>query len=924
MMNNPVRLLLKIVLTFIVGAACSLVYLSQDPRCISLVHEKMTLLFERDFGLHFTGTVSSLSLLKGSVVVEGVIIHSLSGDDRWSIKIKKSTFSFSLFRYLVTRKIGVTVDLAGLAVFSEVENQTIVLVDVLKKLGAKPGSMPFELDSCRCAETAFELREKSRELCFSSVCAVVVEREKNVYRGSLTFRQGSLSYGQKKMMTELVGAVTMDFSGAASYSVSSDLSCALPLFLKEGETCQVIGKWNGSSGLFSCFTTTQSLQRATVHLERQEDVGLKIKASGSVALATCMHCVNFPYPSRVAGSCVFDVEGIVGQGFYGSITLEENQLAGWSIELLKTSFQWTKEALKGSLVYAQKNEQLVGDWFWDTSTQQVRFSVTNTTPFSLFATQWYLPEKQTSIKGALSPSLEGVIKYQLSCEQKKTETLFKSHGTIRCKGSDFVAKGAVLAGDSLYHLEASNSVSPKKLKAETGVSPKKPEAKTGTFSLTVLDEQKEQGASPVVKINHEQSRTTARIELSLVQNVLRDYARISFLGQGSLVLQGLWHGSELQGTLELKDGMVRIPSVYNFIHDIQARFSCNFLKRIISLEQVKILLQKGTIESALLQVGYDPLAKGMWAHIPLVFTDCFINWEKDLYLLFSGAVIAKKVPDARLAVEGFVVLDRSQLKENIFSQKTQRILLNSWSNPMAEKKVDAHISIMTRSPLAVKTEYLETNALLALVLKSGADQAELEGTITLQGGALHFPAHSLSIVKGKIIFTPEQTQDPFIELTAQARVKKYLVTLTIGGTAQDPHLVFDSIPSLSEEQIMMLLLAGSEEESLNIVVPALIMRNMENIIFGSSYRSRNDSWLEPLKRIKFVPWFTDQTGRGGFRGALEIEVSKRLRAIIEKNFSLTEDVAFEVEYLLTDDVSVRASYDERGDLGAELEMRFKF
>ncbi len=900
MNNSRTHFFLKILLTLFIGAVCSLAYLSQDSRCRKAVHDKITLLFERDFGLHFTGTLSSLSLLKGSVAFENVTIHSLSGDGQWSIKIKNSNFSFSLLPYLVNRKIGVAVDLTGLAVFSEVENQKIVLVDVLKKLFSRPGSLPFQLDSCRCAQATFNAYEKAREIIFSSVSDVTVEREKAVYKGGITFRQGSLNYGAKKIMTALAGTVTLDFSGTSPV-IASHLSCAFPFFFKEEERCHVVGKWDGVAGLFSCFTTTQSLQRTMVRLGLQEDCSLKVEASGSVALATCMHFVKFPYPAHVTGTCAFEVEGVVGKDFQGSVTLQESQLAGWCIALLKGSFHWTHEACNGSFIYAQKDEKLEGEWAWDASGRQVRFSLANTTPFSLFATQWYLPEGQTTIKGAFSPAFEGFIKYQLSCEQKKTETLFKSHGTIRCKGSDFVAKGAVLAGDSLYHWEALSS----------------------PFSLTVLDERKQKDA-PVVKINHEQSQTTARIELSFVQNLLRDYARISFLGQGSLHVQGLWHGSELQGTLDLKDGMIRIPTVYNFIHDIQARFSCNFLKRMVLLEKLKISLQKGMIESALLQVGYDPLAKGLWAHLPLVFTDCFINWHKDLYLLFSGALIVKKIPEARLGVDGFIVLDRSQLKENIFSQKTQRLLLDAWSNPGAEKKVDAHISITTRSPLAVKTAQLETNALLALVLKSGGDQAELEGTITLQGGALHFPVHSLSIVKGKLIFTPEQTQDPFIELTAQARVKKYLITLSIGGTAQDPHLVFDSVPSLSEEQIMMLLLAGSEEESLNMVVPALIMRNVENIIFGSSYRSRNDSWLEPLKRIKFVPRFTDQTGRGGFRGALEIEVSKRLRAIIEKNFSLTEDVAFEVEYLVTDDVSVRASYDERGDLGAEVEMRFKF
>ncbi len=911
-MNHSVRLFLKIVFMLMLGSACSLLYLSQDSRCIALVHEKMIMLLERDFGLHFTGTVSSFSLLNTSITCEEVVIHALSGNERWFVKIKKGTFTFLPFRYVFRRKVGMVVDLTDVVIFSEIEQQSLVLVNELQEQFSKPGNVPIELDRCTCSEIVFTALQKEQKKELSSLCSLQIEREKNKYRGELVFKQGSFISSGKKILVDLTGAITIDLNTCESlFSLKSDLSCVLPFAFGDKDRFYSVGSWDGKRGLFSCHTDTQSLQRATIDLMFDSDHMIHVHAFGSVALASCMQCIKFPYPAYASGFCSFDVEGIVGEVLHGSVIMEGSQIAGWHIERLKMSFDSNREELKGSLLYAQKDEQLVGDWFWNNSTQQIIFSMTNETPFSLFGTQWYLPHKQTIIKGALSPALEGTIKYQLSCEQKKTERVFKSHGTFYCKGSDIVAKGAVLAGDSLYHWEALNAGSESSLNGGSG-------------SLVVIDDtQKKQGV-PVVKINHNQLQTTAQIDLSLVQNIVRDYANIPFLGQGSLLVQGLWKGSELQGTIELKDGMIRVPSVYNFIHTFQGSFSCNFFKRTLSLERIKIYLQKGTIESASAQMGYDPLAQGMWAHLPLVFTDCFINWEKDLYFLFSGAVIAKKIPHARLALEGFVVLDRSQLKENIFSQKTQRLLMESWSNPAAEKKVDAHISLTTRSPLAVKTEYLETKALLDLVLKSGVDQAELEGAITLQGGAIHFPAHSLSIVKGKIIFTPEQTQDPFIELTAQARVKKYLITLSIGGTVEDPQLVFDSVPSLSEEQVMMLLLAGSEEESLNIVVPTLIMRTMENIIFGSSYRSRTDTWLEPLKRIKFVPWFTDQTGRGGFRGALEIEVSKRLRAIIEKNFSLTEDVAFEVEYLLTDDVSVRASYDERGDVGAEVEMRFKF
>jgi len=76
--------------------------------------------------------------------------------------------------------------------------------------------------------------------------------------------------------------------------------------------------------------------------------------------------------------------------------------------------------------------------------------------------------------------------------------------------------------------------------------------------------------------------------------------------------------------------------------------------------------------------------------------------------------------------------------------------------------------------------------------------------------------------------------------------------------------------------------------------------------------------------IHFVPGFVDKSSRGGIRGALEIAINNRLRATIQKNFTLSEDTRFELEYAITDGISLRAVRDERRDLGGELELRWKF
>jgi hypothetical protein len=76
--------------------------------------------------------------------------------------------------------------------------------------------------------------------------------------------------------------------------------------------------------------------------------------------------------------------------------------------------------------------------------------------------------------------------------------------------------------------------------------------------------------------------------------------------------------------------------------------------------------------------------------------------------------------------------------------------------------------------------------------------------------------------------------------------------------------------------------------------------------------------------VRIVPSFTDETGRGGLRAAIEIDVNDQLSAVIEKNFSLSEDVKFEIDYALSDDISLKGIQDERGDFGGEMEVKWKF
>ena len=46
--------------------------------------------------------------------------------------------------------------------------------------------------------------------------------------------------------------------------------------------------------------------------------------------------------------------------------------------------------------------------------------------------------------------------------------------------------------------------------------------------------------------------------------------------------------------------------------------------------------------------------------------------------------------------------------------------------------------------------------------------------------------------------------------------------------------------------------------------------------------------------------------------------------MIQNNFNLSEDTRFEVEYMLSDDISLKGGRDEHRDITGEVEMRWKF
>jgi len=402
-------------------------------------------------------------------------------------------------------------------------------------------------------------------------------------------------------------------------------------------------------------------------------------------------------------------------------------------------------------------------------------------------------------------------------------------------------------------------------------------------------------------------------------------------GEGILHVRGSLNTDRLKLAMNMKEGNIRLPYTYNLLQDFQGNFQYSFNSRSFSIDHARIKLHKGHIAASHIIGSLDQEYRIQHIRAPLLLHNCFFSRKKDFFALFSGAFNITYTTPAQLHITGFALLDRSHIQSNILSEEFQKEIFGGTTSPCNQPStnINFNINLLTKSPLQVKTSFLDASAHVNITMKGSMNEPAMSGNIDIIQGSFQFPYKPLFIKRGKIYFLPQQLYDPIIEVVAENTLRKYTIRMNLDGSAKNRKIVFTANPPLLEEQIIGLLLGGTEDGSLSLAMPHSVMNTLEDLLFGPAHtRSKVQRTLQnllnPFKSIRIVPSFSDQTGRGGQRGSLAIEVNDRLRANIEQNFSLPEDTKIEVEYALSDDMRIRGVKDERGDLGGEFEGRWKF
>lgn len=385
--------------------------------------------------------------------------------------------------------------------------------------------------------------------------------------------------------------------------------------------------------------------------------------------------------------------------------------------------------------------------------------------------------------------------------------------------------------------------------------------------------------------------------------------------------------ADIEFNLDALSQPIYIPQ-YNCIKNAQAYIKILLQEKKALIETASLAFLQGHVEIHNGSIIYNQNYKMPTLFLPLEIYHYRATLSKDNWLGISGTALATYDSSKSFALSAQLFLDEGKLAYNFFAPAVMPFFAFNISDDQKKEDIKLDITIDSKKPITLTTTVFDTKAKIQLHLKNTLSNPQITGTIIADGGNIKFPYKPLFITKGLISFEGKLAK-PRIELVAQNTIHNYDIRLHVSGLFPDPIIAFHSNPSLTDNQIISLLLAGSHSPTLNTTVPAVLAEGLKSYLVNSNttlsklcYGAKQ--WLAPFRFVHLVPLLNDQSARGGLRAAFEIEYGDRLKALLQKNFSLTEDTRLEVEYAISDSTSLKVVRDERRDINGQMEMHWKF
>lgn len=912
------RILFRLLCALLVGIFISLWIVQNNPVVEQLITKKLVTLLEKEWNIKIDVHSCRINFFTCSVFLKkGHVRYLKKKNCHWTFGQCK--IHISPWQFIFDKKVALFITINNIKVNTGIEDGEVDVIPHIKKIletKAREIKVVPELVQLNNIDVTLTHNDHTAHVLIDG--SITFTEKKH---GIIAVNTGSLVVDNRSVLENIKGVCKLEKLNDR-WRTTLDYSCN-PIF-HLGQVYTIKGLMDdkkrelsliNSEKTFTCDASYDS----NAHYVRLSGVLPVNFLNHFYAFIKNTGCVQ----GNFEGACSFDFKTHLGQDFAttGELTIDGARYKNIALQKIVCSdiiLNARELKTKYAITYSPEIA-LAGEGNWVFGDHAGKFSITNPETIKLTKNtdtpvnkSWVIQKNDLCATVNIKPGEDPHAGYKLALTNTKTEKSYSYQGQgsfcnniIRTHG--ITRKGSYVLGVSLNptpHVIQLNYTS------------------------------KNNRLISLVTKNPEDTLLTGTFHCGLIRTWLDQSARRLILGNNSLFSLRINQKdlSQITGSVELIDGKFYIPEMQNLIEKAKADIIFSYPENKLVLDDVTIGFGRGSLYCPRATILLTDKYTLHMLHVPIQITNLLINWKRDFYAFIYGNILLNKLPEKSLKLFGNIILKKSLLKDNIFSHGAS----SSFSEPLGiglPYNLECDVHIISEKPIKAKTSTLEASSSIDLKVQytRGKDiisTPHITGSINLEHGCINFLRNKLLIEYGKIQFLPHQFNDPIIDLIARNKINKYIVTLQATGSLQKPTIILESTPELTEEQILGLLLTGSENAKLQTDLFAMLEQNLHNIVLGGKNSLPKAATFfqklaKPLQYVQIAPDFTDQSGRGGIKGTVSVNLNEQVHAQIQKNFNLQEDFSVQVEYLLSDDINIRGIKDQRGEMGAEVELRVK-
>ncbi len=388
-----------------------------------------------------------------------------------------------------------------------------------------------------------------------------------------------------------------------------------------------------------------------------------------------------------------------------------------------------------------------------------------------------------------------------------------------------------------------------------------------------------------------------------------------------------WEDPKIRGGLIIHDGLVKSASLGQTFTLTSVGFSFN--ERQVLLESLDAEFGGGRLQAN----GRIDLVRFVPAHfgLNLEIVGGRISPMSGLTVLFDASLIFQGDTKAR-SLMGEVQIHRAHYEQRLdwqtlvlefLKQEKKESRPLSWLNDTA-----LNIQIQGKDNIRINNNLAKLPLEIDLLLKGTLNRPVLLGRVEAKTGSFSFRRNDFKVLSGTLDFINPERIRPIADVQAATRVKGYDIHLSLVGPVDKFDLALSSNPPLRDENDILCLLTfrrpckeveTASKEIGAAEASALIAGEIESLITDKVEA------ITGIDRIQVDPYYSSSKAGSG----PQITVSKRL---LEDKLYVTyvttldpsQEQLIQMEYVMSDTISLIGQRDELGRAGADLKFHFEF